>query len=146
MTNGSRRTILVLTALTLLSLRTGNLFGQAISGDVTGGVLDASGAGVPGASVDALNEDTGVKASASTGADGSYRLSNLPVGTYTLTASAKGFSTATVKNLKVALSNVITQNLTLQVGTAGRYCGHHRGDKRGAARNRHDYGPVAEHF
>jgi hypothetical protein len=118
MTNSFPRTILVLTALALLLLCSGNLFAQAISGDVTGSVLDATGAGVPAASIDAKNEDTGVKVSVSTGADGSYRLSNLPVGTYTLAASAKGFSTATVKNVKVVLSNVITQNLTLQVGTA----------------------------
>lgn len=90
---------------------------QAISGDLTGAVLDASGAAIPNAAVTALNDATGVKASTQTGADGVYRFSNLPVGRYTVTASASGFSADTLKNIDVTLSNVITANLTLAVGS-----------------------------
>jgi Carboxypeptidase regulatory-like domain len=96
-----------------------SVFAQATSGDVTGKVADASGAVVPNVLVVAENDATGVRTSATTGADGAYRLSNLPVGSYTVSASATGFAQATLKNVSVQLNNTITQNLTLEVqGTA----------------------------
>ncbi len=89
---------------------------QATSGDVTGTVLDASGAGIPNASVIATNVSTGVKTPAETNASGVYRFNNLLVGTYSITATAKGFSTDKLENVEVVLNNVITANLTLPVG------------------------------
>src|SRR5271165_601179 len=89
---------------------------QAISGDVTGTVLDASGAGIPNASVIATNVSTGVKTPTETNASGVYRFNNLLVGQYTITATAKGFSTDKLENVEVVLNNVITANLTLAVG------------------------------
>jgi hypothetical protein len=91
------------------------LFGQASSGDVTGSVADASGAAVPHVSVTARNDSTGVQTSTTANTDGSYRLSNLPVGTYTLTASATGFAEAQLKNVAVQLNTTITEKLILQV-------------------------------
>ncbi len=89
---------------------------QSMSGDVTGTVLDASGAGIPGASVIATNVSTGVKTPAATNDHGVYRFNNLLVGTYSITASAKGFATSKMENVNVVLNNVITANLTLAVG------------------------------
>lgn len=100
----------------LLPLVAGGLYGQAVSGDVTGRVLDASGAGVPNATVVAQNEETGTKTEAPTNSDGVYRLSNLPVGSYTLNATAAGFAPSSVKGLRVQLNNTLTQNLSLAVG------------------------------
>jgi hypothetical protein len=91
--------------------------GQAISGDVTGTVLDPSGAALAGSEVTAENEGTGVKTIVKANGEGSYRFSNLPVGNYTVVASAKGFTAATLKHLRVELSKVVTANLTLQVGS-----------------------------
>src|SRR5277367_5433735 len=90
---------------------------QAISGDLTGAVLDASGAAIPNADVTAVNDATGVKASVQTGDSGNYRFSNLPVGRYTVSALASGFAADTLKNIDVTLSNVVTANLTLAVGS-----------------------------
>src|SRR5581483_2809253 len=93
-----------------------SLWAQAISGDLAGTVMDATGAAVPAATVTATNDATGIKTVAMTETDGGYRFLNLPVGTYTVTAEAKGFSTTTVKNVQVQLSNTVTQNLALAVG------------------------------
>ncbi|MGA7413741.1 MAG: carboxypeptidase regulatory-like domain-containing protein, partial [Bryobacteraceae bacterium] len=90
---------------------------QAISGDLTGSVLDASGGAIPNANVTAVNDATGVRTTAQTGDSGVYRFSNLPVGRYTVSASASGFSTDTLKNVDVTLSTVVTANLTLPVGS-----------------------------
>ncbi len=103
-------------SLALLAFHPNRLVAQAISGDLTGTVLDATGAAIPNATVTAQNEATGAKTQAPSNGDGVYRLTNLPVGTYTLSAAATGFATATARNLKVELNNTLTQNLTLEVG------------------------------
>ena len=89
---------------------------QLTSGDLTGTVLDATGAAIPNATVTALNAATGQKFSTTTTGTGSYRLNNLPVGNYDLTATAGGFTTATLKAVAVELNKAATANITLQVG------------------------------
>ena len=84
-------------------------FAQSTSGDVTGTILDASGAAVPNATVTAENAGTGIKASAVTNAAGQYRFTNLPVGSYTITATAAGFTSSSVKGLAVQLNQTLTQ-------------------------------------
>ncbi len=90
---------------------------QAISGDVTGTVVDSSGAAIPGATVTAANDATGVKTTALSNDNGVYRFTNLPVGTYTITASASGFASDTLKNVELTLNTVVTANLKLAVGS-----------------------------
>jgi hypothetical protein len=93
------------------------LLGQATSGDVTGTVVDASGGAIVHATVTAENTETGVRTEAATTSTGQYRLSNLPVGVYNLTATAPGFATASLKELRVELNKALTVNVTLTVGT-----------------------------
>ena len=113
----SRDFLSVLALLALFVSFSLTLMGQAISGDLNGTVMDPSSAVVSGATITAENQDTGVKASTTSGADGVYRFSNLPIGSYTLTAASKGFAGASVKNVRILLSNVVTVNMTLAVGT-----------------------------
>ncbi len=91
---------------------------QAISGDVVGLVTDATGATVPNASVEAVNTETNVRSTTQTNANGEYRFSNLPPGTYDITAKLQGFSTATLRGLRVALNQATTANLRLEVSGA----------------------------
>src|SRR5579863_3206916 len=102
-----------------LTFFSGSVYAQANSGDLTGAVLDSSGAAIPNATVEALNDETGVKYTAQTNASGVYRFSNLPVGRYTLTAAASGFSTDTLKNVDLTLNTVVTANMTLSIGKVG---------------------------
>lgn len=92
------------------------LIGQVISGDVVGTITDASGAAVPNVTVTATNDATGVKTTVSANSAGEYRLTNLLAGTYTLTATASGFATTTLKDVAVVLNTTATQNMTLQIG------------------------------
>src|ERR1035438_10241897 len=94
-----------------LAIFSGTAFAQANSGDLTGSVLDSSGAAIPNATVVATNDDTGVQSTTTTNAGGVYRFSNLPVGRYTVTASATGFTTDTLKNVDLTLNTVVTSNL-----------------------------------
>jgi hypothetical protein len=108
---------LAVTLFTLIAMFPALLPGQAISGDLVGAVSDATGASIPNASVTLTNDATGVKSESNTDAQGSYRFSNLPVGTYTLSVTAAGFAAATVKNVRTQLNATLTQNVTLSVGS-----------------------------
>ena len=89
----------MLTALVMLALigLAPRVAAQAIDGNLTGTVVDPSGATVPNATVDATNTATGIKATAKTGVDGQYRFNNLPVGNYDITVTASGFTMSGLK-------------------------------------------------
>jgi Carboxypeptidase regulatory-like domain len=91
-------------------------FAQQISGDLTGTVMDEKGAVVVGATVEALNPNTGQKIQTVTRGSGEYRLTNLPIGLYTVTATAPNFSQSVVNNVSVQLNKINTLNITLKVG------------------------------
>ena len=88
---------------------------QVISGDLVGTVLDKSGAAVPGASIEAVNVDTGVNHTTKTNEAGEYRFTNLPVGSYNVSASAANFTKTTVSGFHVELNKTVTLPITLEV-------------------------------
>jgi hypothetical protein len=107
----------VLAILVTLSLFSIALLGQATDSNVVGTVTDSTGAAVTGAAVTALNKDTGVKSATVTNNNGEYRFNNLPVGRYDISATSKGFNTATIAGLELQLNHTTSANLILQVGT-----------------------------
>jgi hypothetical protein len=93
-------------------------FGQGGNGTITGTVTDPSGLVIAGATVEATNTETGVVYSgASTGA-GNYAIPNMPVGSYALTVKVPGFKTYTHANLALAATQILREDIPLQVGTA----------------------------
>src|SRR5947209_5870120 len=66
---------------------------QVSTSSITGVVTDSSGAFVPGAAVQARNEETGVVHEGVTTATGNYSFASLPPGPYTVTVSKPGFQT-----------------------------------------------------
>jgi hypothetical protein len=107
----------MLTILVVLCLFSIALLGQATDSNVVGTITDSTGAAIAGAAVTALNKDTGVKSSTVTNDTGEYRFNNLPVGRYDISATAKGFNTATIAGLELLLNHTSSANLILQVGT-----------------------------
>ncbi len=111
---------LVLITATLfvgMSLSGVKLHAQAISGDLVGTVVDASGAAIPNATVTATNTATQTKSTTTANASGEYRISNLEPGNYNIAAAAPGFATSEVKDVAVQLNQTATANLTMKVGT-----------------------------
>jgi hypothetical protein len=94
-------------------------FGQVGSGTITGTITDQTGAIVPGAPVEAKNTETGVIFSAASTSAGDYTISDLPIGTYVVTAKVQGFKTYTHENLALAATQVLRENIALQVGAVG---------------------------
>src|SRR5208282_5085449 len=68
------------------------LAAQATTATILGTVTDMSGAAVPGAVVQVKNIGTGSTESATSDAQGRYRVSELAVGDYQVEASKMGFS------------------------------------------------------
>lgn len=92
--------------------------GQTVTGSITGVVTDPSNAVVPGAKVVAENVATGVKTSAQTNSDGVYTLRFLPIGTYTVTMSAKGFATQKVEAFPLEINQTAKVDARLTISDA----------------------------
>ena len=89
---------------------------QATSGNIEGRVLDPNGAAVPGVAVTATNQETGFEKSATTDADGNYRVVLLPPGRYRVVAAgAQGFQGATLENAAVTVGGQTTLDINLSV-------------------------------
>ena len=93
-------------------------FGQGGNGTITGTITDPAGAVIPAATVEARNTETGVVYTAASTNAGVFTISDLPVGTYSVTATVQGFKTYTHTNLALAATQVLRQDIGLQVGTA----------------------------
>jgi hypothetical protein len=90
---------------------------QQTLGALTGVVTDAAGAVIPGTTVTAIGEQTGLKRVQTTGSNGVYNLPDLPIGTYALTFSHDGFQQAKFPGIPVQGDRTATINATLPVGS-----------------------------
>ncbi len=82
---------------------------QAVSGILTGTIVDSSGAGVPGATVNATEASTGAVRTAVTGESGLFRIPALNPGSYVVTVELVSFKTLTVSDIN--LSTAETRDL-----------------------------------
>ena|GEM_PF-570065 len=89
-----------------------------LTGAVGGRVTDKTGAVVPGASMTVRNLGTGLQQSADTNHAGLYQFLALMPGTYSVTATAKGFHDVEAL-VRVLVGNVTLQDLRLEVGSGG---------------------------
>lgn len=112
----TRRVHVCLFVLAFLS-GAGIAFGQT-NGEIRGVVNDPSGAAIPNAKVSAVLTGTQSTRVVTSGADGSFDIPELPVGTYDVNAEAKGFKKFVAQNVVVSIGHVNFLTLTLQVGTA----------------------------
>lgn len=90
---------------------------QVEQGSITGAVVDASNASVPGAKVTATNQATGNISVAETTVDGYYKIPYLPVGKYTVTVERDGFVTAKITDVPVLVGRIATINAILKTGS-----------------------------
>jgi len=111
---GCLLTGLCLVVLVSLSA-SGPLWAQATA-TITGTATDASGAALVGAKIQATNEATNVSRSTVADSQGRYTVSDLSVGTYTVTASQSGFQTVTHTGVTLSVGSTVVVNLSLPVG------------------------------
>ncbi|MFN7542752.1 MAG: carboxypeptidase regulatory-like domain-containing protein [Acidobacteriota bacterium] len=94
------------------------LSAQTSTTQLGGLVNDSSGAVVPGATVTATNESTGLRYTQETTAAGQYAFASIPVGSYTLSIDAKGFKKFQLTRIVLQINTPATVNANLEVGAA----------------------------
>ena len=105
------RPFLVTLMAVVLSLAATATFAQS-DGRLTGIVKDSSGAAVPGAEVTVTNDQTGASQSTISGGDGSFAVSGLAAGAYTVEVKLRGFGSSKEK-VNVAAGAAATAEFTL---------------------------------
>jgi Carboxypeptidase regulatory-like domain len=83
---------------------------------VSGRVLDPTGASVPGAQVTITDTDTNATHTTQTNSDGAYVLPDLPVGHYRLQVRMAGFSEYVLNGVTLDVDTHPELNVTLEVG------------------------------
>ena len=92
------------------------MHGQA-TGSFSGNVLDKSGSGIPGATVTATSQGTGLARDGKTDNTGHYLIPLLPVGTYTVHVDAAGFQSAESKDLRLQIDEARELDFSLVPAT-----------------------------
>ena len=111
-----RRQSVWLMLLLLFSGLCGHLVAQSTSGTVSGVVNDASGAAVPGATVEIRNAVSGYAVKQTTDAAGNFSFHNLPFNPYRVSAKQAGFQDA---NQQVQVSSVVPVKVSFALNVAG---------------------------
>lgn len=83
---------------------------------ISGMVVDASGAVLPGVLVTVNNTATGLTRTSVTGATGRFAIHSLPPGRYGLRAELQGFEPHVRESLDLTVAETLALNITLQVG------------------------------
>ncbi len=91
-------------------------FAQETSAGIQGTVKDPSGAAVPGASVEATSSALIAPRTATTDGEGKFQLTALPVGTYTVSVTAKGFRKENVPNVVLETGHLVNVEAKLVLG------------------------------
>ena len=94
------------------------VLGQGTTGRILGRVADPSGAVLGNVKVTSTNDATGVSRDTTSSENGDYVFPDLPVGTYSLTFDLSGFKKSVRHNISLDVNQVITLNMTMQLGAA----------------------------
>src|SRR5215470_14527408 len=78
-----------------------SLFSQSSNGTISGTIADSSGAVIPGVTITAANNATGVVTTVLSNDSGVYNFASLLPGTYKLSATLPGFQTATFNDVQL---------------------------------------------
>lgn len=93
------------------------LFGQTSRGTVTGLVLDQTGAAISTAQIELRNTATNIKRATISNEAALYRFDAVDPGSYEISVSATGFTTARVNRFEVAAGQVASVDVRLEIGS-----------------------------
>jgi Carboxypeptidase regulatory-like domain len=89
---------------------------QTSTGQISGTVKDSSGGVLPGVTVTVINVGTGIQWTEVTNETGAYTVTNLPVGTYTVSAQLEGFRKAEKTGFSLIADGRVTADFAMSVG------------------------------
>src|SRR5215813_5523209 len=102
----------------LILLMAGVSYGQRTTATFTGIVTDSSGAVLPGAEVQMINEGTAAATQQLTSETGEFLFDFVPAGIYTLKILMPGFKTYESRSMPLAAAQNVRRTYTLEVGAA----------------------------
>ena len=91
----------------------------ATGGSISGAIVDPTGAAILGASLHLVNDAQQTPYNTLSDKQGIYTFPNLPVGHYTLTISAGGFTRQRKINIAVDSDSAVRVDITLQIASQG---------------------------
>jgi hypothetical protein len=115
MTHGLKRAVLGLACLLVFSAWSA---AQTETATLSGTIKDATGAVIPGVQVQVVNQETNVSVTMITNGAGVYVAPPLKPGPYRIVAAKQGFKQMDLTGLRLNVQDVMTQDLTMQVGAA----------------------------
>src|SRR5260370_30231870 len=86
------------------------------SQEISGLIQDISGSAVPNVTVTVKNAETGFVRTAQANESGFYVVSNLPIGTYEISAGVKGFKKFITTGVVLNVNSKVSANIRLEVG------------------------------
>jgi len=92
------------------------VFSQENTAELRGKVVDSQDAGIPGATILITNQATGVRRQSLSNADGTYFMTALAPGVYTLDAELSGFTKYSRKDIRLDLGRTTTLDVQLSPG------------------------------
>src|SRR5487761_751594 len=107
-----RRLLMVCLAVLLCNVLLARASGPA---SISGKVLDASGGVVSGVEIVVTNAASGSAMRTKSGTDGTFIITGLPSGTYTLQAVKPGFLTFSQKNIQLQAGQTLTTDISLRL-------------------------------
>ena len=100
----------------LVAATTLSTFAQTSAGQISGTVTDATGATVPGATVNITDEATQLSRNTTTNGEGFYLVTNLAVGNYMIAVTKSGFGRVVQKNTHLVADGRLTADFSLSAG------------------------------
>jgi Carboxypeptidase regulatory-like domain len=92
------------------------VWAQEVTANIVGTITDPSGAPIAGADVSATDSARGVVYSSKTNDSGLFNIQRIPIGNYTVKASAPGFQTAVYPPFTLVLNQTARIEIALKVG------------------------------
>lgn len=112
----SLSTVLGLTLAVMVALFSPALHGQSTNAELSGLITDPSGAVIPNATIKAVNTATNLPYTAVSNGSGTYVLTELLPGPYSVTATAQGFGAMKQDGLVLNTGSHLSLNFTLKPG------------------------------
>ena len=103
-------------AILALALLTTLAYSQGVTASIVGTISDATGAVLPGVTVVATNEGTGLRREVFSNESGNYTIPLLPVGTYSVATELPGFRTEIRTGITLNVDARARIDFSLQVG------------------------------
>jgi len=113
-----RKACPLLLVLALLGFSSSPTWGQEVTADITGSVLDPIGASIVGANITAKDTERQTAYTVLTNTAGVFHIPRIPVGTYELKVGAPGFQTAIYRGITLVLNQTARVDIQLKLGPA----------------------------